>query len=222
VENDKKWRKLRFARNLKALIEGTAMTRTQFAERAQIPFPWLQRATKEGITRLDHRGRAHLEVIARWFKLEDAERLWDRDFIAPPPWGTREARAIRLAEDLRRLILEQGEDGEPAKSIVRLLEETSGRLRNQPTATNQAADSHSVPVSESPNPSPVSVNPNPSPVSESPNPPHDPPSPVERRLADDGAAKGGSGMASRLARWKEARRAASPGPRASDSETDEC
>lgn len=213
MENDKKWRKLRFARNLKALIEGTGMTRTQFAERAQIPFPWLQRATTEGITRLDHRGRAHLEVIARWFKLADAERLWDRDFIAPPPWGTREARAIRLAEDLRRLILEQGEDVEPSRSIVRLLEEAAGRSRDRATEPSQAADIPSAPIPASFDPSPVMANPDP--------PPHDLPSPAERQPAEGVAAKGGSGIAGRLARWKEARRTASSAPHASDSETDE-
>jgi hypothetical protein len=213
VENDKKWRKLRFAGNLRALIEGTGMTRTQFADRVQIPFPWLQRATTEGITRLDHRGRVHLEAIARWFKLADAERLWDRDFIAPPPWGTREARAIRLAEDLRRLILEQGEDVEPSRSIVRLLEEAAGRSRDRATEPSHEEDAPSAPIPASLDPSPITTNPVP--------PPHDPPSPAERQPADDVAAKGSSGLAGRLARWKEARQTASPAPQGSDAETDE-
>ena len=123
MENERKWRRIRFARNLSALIEGTGMSRTRFAEKAEIPFPWLQRATTEGITRLDHRGRAHLDVIARWFGLANAERLWDRDFTAPPPWGTREARATRFAEDLRRLVLERGEDAEPVRTVLQLIRE---------------------------------------------------------------------------------------------------
>src|SRR4051812_20215345 len=107
MENERKWRKIRFARNLSALIEGTGLSRTQFAEKADVPYPWLQRATTQGITRLDRRGREHLDKIALWFGV-NVDRLWDRHFVQPPPWGTREERAAQFAEDLRRLVLERG------------------------------------------------------------------------------------------------------------------
>ncbi|QDV36981.1 hypothetical protein [Tautonia plasticadhaerens] len=126
MENERKWRKIRFARHLSGLIKGTGLSRTQFAERAKVPFPWLQRATTEGITRLDCRGREHLDKIARWFGVNDVDRLWDRDFVAPPPWNTREARAGRFAEDLRRLVLERGEDAEPVRTVLRLIREAGG------------------------------------------------------------------------------------------------
>jgi hypothetical protein len=126
MENERKWRKIRFAKNLVALIEGTGLDRKAFAERVGVPYPWLQRATTQGITRLDCRGREHLDTIARWFGLPDPERLWDRDFLPPPPWGTREARAIRFAEDLRRLVLEHGEDAEPVRTVLRLIREAQG------------------------------------------------------------------------------------------------
>jgi hypothetical protein len=139
LENERKWRKIRFARNLAALIEGTGLSRTQFAERSKVPFPWLQRATTGGITRLDRRGREHLEKVARWFGLPELRRLWDRDFVAPPPWGTREARATRLAEDLRRLVLERGEDAEPVKTVLRLIREAQAAQAEGPTAPQVAA-----------------------------------------------------------------------------------
>lgn len=135
MENQRKWRRIRFARNLAALIEGSGLNRTEFAAKAGVPYPWLQRATTQGITRLDRRGRAHLDTIARWFGVRDLERLWDRDFVAPPPWNTREARAGRFAEDLRRLILERGEEAEPVRTVLRLIRE-AGRP--------QADDSHAV------------------------------------------------------------------------------
>lgn len=121
MENELKWRRIRFARNQSALIEGSGLNRKQFAERVEVPYPWLQRATTGGITRLDRRGREHLDQIARWFGLAEADRLWDRDFVAPPPWNSREARASRFAEDLRRLLVERGEETEPLKTIIRLI-----------------------------------------------------------------------------------------------------
>ena len=123
MENERKWRKIRFARNLSALIEGSELNRKEFAGKAGVPYPWLQRATTGGITRLDRRGREHLDTIASWFGLTDVERLWDRDFVAPPSWGTREARATRIAEDVRRLVLERGEDAEPVRTVLRLIRE---------------------------------------------------------------------------------------------------
>ena len=113
---------------------GHRASRTQFAEKAEVPFPWLQRATTQGITRLDRRGREHLDMIARWFGLPDAERLWDRDFVPPPPWGTREARATRFAEDLRRLVLERGEDAEPVRTVLRLIREAQAAQAEGPSA----------------------------------------------------------------------------------------
>jgi hypothetical protein len=115
------------------------MSRTRFAEKAEITFPWLQRATTAGITRLDRRGREHLDKIARWFGLADADRLWDRDFVAPPPWGTREARAGRFAEDLRRLVLERGEDAEPVRTVLRLIREARTSDAEGPPAPQVAA-----------------------------------------------------------------------------------
>src|SRR4051794_34678695 len=82
MENERKWRKIRFAKNLNALIEGSGLNRKRFAEKAQVPYPWLQRATTTGISRLDCRGRGHLDRIARWFGLSEVGRLWDRDFVA--------------------------------------------------------------------------------------------------------------------------------------------
>lgn len=126
MENERKWRKIRFARNLAAMIEGSGLDRKTFAAKAKVPYPWLQRATTGGITRLDRRGRKHLDTIARWFGLPKPDRLWDRDFVPPSPWNSREARATRIAEDLRRLILEQGEEAEPLKTILRLIQEAKG------------------------------------------------------------------------------------------------
>lgn len=138
MENERKWRKIRFARNLSALIEGSGLNRKQFAGKAGIPYPWLQRATTGGITRLDRRGRGHLEAIARWFGLPDVERLWDRDFVPPPPWGTREARATRHAEDLRRLVLERGEDAEPVRTVLRLIREAQAEGSTVPQVADSA------------------------------------------------------------------------------------
>ena len=126
MENERKWRRIRFARNLAALIQGTGLSRTEFADRAKVPYPWLQRATTTGITRLDRRGREHLGRIARWFGLPEVDRLWDRDFVAPPPWATSEVRATRFAEDLRRLILERGEEAEPVRTVLALIREGLG------------------------------------------------------------------------------------------------
>jgi hypothetical protein len=139
MENERKWRKIRFARNLSALIEGSGMNRKVFAGRAGVPYPWLQRATTGGISRLDRRGREHLDTIARWFGLPDVERLWDRDFVAPPPWGTREARATRHAEDLRRLVLDRGEDAEPVRTVLRLIREAQAAQPEGETAPQVAA-----------------------------------------------------------------------------------
>ena len=106
------------------LDRGLGIERKRFAETAEVPYPWLQRATTGGITRLDRRGREHLDRIARWFGLAKADRLWDRDFVAPPPWNGKEARAARIAEDLRRLLVERGEEAEPLKTIIRLIGES--------------------------------------------------------------------------------------------------
>ena len=37
MENERKWRKIRFARNLSALIEGSGLNRKEFAGRAGVP-----------------------------------------------------------------------------------------------------------------------------------------------------------------------------------------
>jgi hypothetical protein len=139
MENERKWRKIRFARNLSALIDGSGLNRKQFAGRTGVPYPWLQRATTGGIPRLDRRGREHLDTIARWFGQPDVERLWDRDFVPPPPWGTREARATRHAEDLRRLVLDRGEDAEPVRTVLRLIREAQAAQAEGPTAPLAAA-----------------------------------------------------------------------------------
>lgn len=138
MENERKWRRIRFAGNLRALIEGTGLNRKEFAERADVPYPWLQRATTSGITRLDSRGREHLDRIARWFGLAQADRLWDRDFTAPPPWNSREARASQIAEDLRRLLIERGEEGEPLKTILRLIDEAKEDVRTVESSRSPA------------------------------------------------------------------------------------
>ena len=129
MENVRNWRRIRFAGNLKALIEGSGLNRKQFAEKVDVPYPWLQRATTGGITRLDRRGREHLDRIAKWFGLAEADRLWDRDFVAPPPWNSREARATRIADELRRLLVERGEEAEPLKTIIRLIGEVNEGVR---------------------------------------------------------------------------------------------
>lgn len=139
MENERKWRRIRFAGNLRALIEGTGLNRKQFAERAEVPYPWLQRATTSGVTRLDHRGREHLDRIARWFGLPEVERLWDRDFVAPSPWNTREARATRIGDELRRLVLERGEEAEPVRTVLKLIREAKGVAGDYPTAPGIAA-----------------------------------------------------------------------------------
>lgn len=134
MENERKWRRIRFAKNLSALIEGSGLNRKQFAQKAEVPYPWLQRATTGGITRLDRRGREHLDRIARWFGLTEVDRLWDRDFGAPPPWNTREARAARIAEDLRRLVLERGEEAEPVRTVLKLMREAKRVAGDYPNA----------------------------------------------------------------------------------------
>jgi hypothetical protein len=139
MENERKWRKIRFARNLNALIQGSGLNRKQFAERSDLPYPWLQRATTGGITRLDRRGREHLDKIAGWFGVSDVERLWDRDFVPPPPWGTKEARAVRFAEDLRRLVLERGEDAEPVRTVLKLIREAQEEQPERQPAHRVAA-----------------------------------------------------------------------------------
>ena len=138
MENERKWRKIRFARNLSALIEDSGLSRKEFAGKAGVPYPWLQRATTGGITRLDRRGREHLEAIGRWFGLAEPVRLWDRGFVAPPPWGTREARAARIAEDVRRLVLDRGEDAEPVRTVLRLIREAQAEDSTVPLAAAPA------------------------------------------------------------------------------------
>ncbi len=138
MEDERKWRRTRFASNLSALIEGSGLNRKQFAEKAEVPYPWLQRATTGGITRLDRRGREHLARIARWFGLPEATRLWDRDFEAPPPRDTREGRATRIAEDLRRLLVERGEETEPLKTIIRLIGEAKEGVRAEDPSRSPA------------------------------------------------------------------------------------
>jgi len=127
MENKRNWRKMRFARNLNKIIKDSGLDRKTLAAKINVPYPWLQRATTKGITRLDRRGREHLDKIATNFGISDADGLWDRDFEAPSP-SSAEARATHVAEQLRQLALALDENEKPLKTILRHLGEANSLL----------------------------------------------------------------------------------------------
>lgn len=117
-----RYRKQRFSRNLKALLEARCVTRKEAAAGAQVPYQWLRRAVSEGISRPDKRNKGHLAALVRYFELTSVERLWDRNLYVPPPPSSIKDVADQLGELMREFVLVVGAEDALLREVRKQIE----------------------------------------------------------------------------------------------------